>query len=242
MTKLNILYSFKIFLNIVHRRNTYMLFKKITKKIRELRKVSWIKFIYYNYLCSVVIRSKGCFIVPYKNSQIEIERSAKLILKGTLYTNYNKVLGSRSECYLRLRENATFTVNGKFYTYSNTTIEVHKDAELYVGSAYINSGTVIICAKKISIGNGVIIARDVYIYDSDHHNIVDSDGKIKNHSADVVIEDNVWIGLRATILKGTTIISGSVIGASTLVSKKEVSGLVVSDRDLRPHKDIIWQG
>lgn len=35
----------------------------------------------------------------------------------------------------------------------------------------------------------------------------------------VVIEDDVWIGLRVTILPGVTIGKGSVIGASAVVTK-----------------------
>jgi acetyltransferase-like isoleucine patch superfamily enzyme len=35
----------------------------------------------------------------------------------------------------------------------------------------------------------------------------------------IVIEDDVWIGFNATVLKGVTIGRGAIIGASTVVTK-----------------------
>ena len=37
--------------------------------------------------------------------------------------------------------------------------------------------------------------------------------------APIVIEDDVWIGFNATILKGVKIGKGAIIGASTIITK-----------------------
>jgi acetyltransferase-like isoleucine patch superfamily enzyme len=37
--------------------------------------------------------------------------------------------------------------------------------------------------------------------------------------APIVIEDDVWIGFNATILKGVTICKGAIIGAATVITK-----------------------
>ena len=47
-------------------------------------------------------------------------------------------------------------------------------------------------------------------------------------SAPVIIEDDVWIGYNATILKGVTIGKGSVIHPGSVVSKNVPAGSVVS--------------
>lgn len=56
--------------------------------------------------------------------------------------------------------------------------------------------------------------------DSDHHIIKDHKGEIINHPEEIIIEDNVWIGCRSLLLKGSRIASNSIIGANTVVNKK----------------------
>jgi len=45
------------------------------------------------------------------------------------------------------------------------------------------------------------------------------DEKLPENDQDVVIEDDVWVGANAIILKGVTIGQGSIIGAGTIVYK-----------------------
>jgi maltose O-acetyltransferase len=47
-------------------------------------------------------------------------------------------------------------------------------------------------------------------------------------SAPVIIEDDVWIGFNATILKGVTIGKGAVIQPGSVVLKDVPAGAVVS--------------
>ena len=63
-----------------------------------------------------------------------------------------------------------------------------------------------------------MIAAQCYIIDSDHS--VDKKECIRNQpqkSAPVFIGDDVWIAANATILKGSAINTGAVIGAKALV-------------------------
>lgn len=80
--------------------------------------------------------------------------------------------------------------------------------------------------NRIVIGNGVLTGRWVTITDNSHGT---TDIEILNmfpvkrpltSKGPVVIEDNVWIGDKATILPGVTIGKGSVIGANAVVSKE----------------------
>ena len=52
------------------------------------------------------------------------------------------------------------------------------------------------------------------------YNIVDN--QRINHSRSIYIGDHVWIGQNAMILKGSSIHSGSVIGAMSLVAGKTI--------------------
>jgi acetyltransferase-like isoleucine patch superfamily enzyme len=62
-----------------------------------------------------------------------------------------------------------------------------------------------------------MIGRGVVIYDSDHHTICNATGEITNPDAPVAIGDHVWLATNATVLKGATIGSGSIISANSVV-------------------------
>jgi acetyltransferase-like isoleucine patch superfamily enzyme len=73
--------------------------------------------------------------------------------------------------------------------------------------------------SSLEIGDDVLFADGVYITTSDMHSIVDAQtGERLNRSQNVVISDHVWLGMNVTILKGTHIGHGSIIGACSLVS------------------------
>ena len=78
-----------------------------------------------------------------------------------------------------------------------------------------------------------MISNDVKIYDNNNHPIspakrmemslggFSNDNWSWKHasSAPVIIEDNVWIGQFATILKGVTIGKGSIVATRAVVTK-----------------------
>lgn len=75
---------------------------------------------------------------------------------------------------------------------------------------------------KVRIGNNVMIAPEVFIYARNYaHGCTDIPMVQQGYEEErpVVIEDDVWIGARATILPGVTIGKGSIVGASAVVTK-----------------------
>nr|WP_068892641.1 DapH/DapD/GlmU-related protein [Pedobacter panaciterrae] len=91
----------------------------------------------------------------------------------------------------------------------------------------INDYVHIAAAKKIIIGNNVLIASKVFISDINHGNYsgdsVDSPdvppNKRKLSAKPIIIEDNVWIGEGVCVMAGVRIGLGSIIGASAVVTK-----------------------
>ena len=117
-----------------------------------------------------------------------------------------------------------------------TTIEVLSGGSLETGFFTMNSGSVLIAAKRGQLGNDVMIARNVVIYDSDFHALgAESDVS----AAPVVIGDHVWIATNAMILNGVSIGAGSVIAANTLVSRsvkeQALVGQKIEEVVLREH-------
>ena len=118
---------------------------------------------------------------------------------------------------------AKLIVEGQFDIYSNSTIYVNEGAVLQLGSGYCNSRCNICVFDSVTIGQKVFISENVTIRDSDDHTLLSMENGVvcqKNgKTAPIMIQDNVWIGMNATILKGVTIGSGSVVAAGAVVTK-----------------------
>lgn len=105
---------------------------------------------------------------------------------------------------------------GNCALYQGVRLEVWSGATLSIGGGtYLNRNTEVVAARSVAIGRDCMIARDVLIMDTDQHALPGADLQV----APVVIEDRVWIGARAIVLKGVRIGHDSVIGAGAIVTK-----------------------
>ena len=75
---------------------------------------------------------------------------------------------------------------------------------------------------------------NVTIMDGDAHQDDSRAGK----NAPIVIEDNVWIGANATILKGVTIGRNSLIGAGSVVVKSIPENVIAAGNPCRVIKSL----
>jgi maltose O-acetyltransferase len=74
---------------------------------------------------------------------------------------------------------------------------------------------------ELSIGDNVMMGPEVVILTKEHNYQdisipMNLQGSI---SSKVIIEDDVWIGIRAIILPGVTVGRGSIVGAGAVVTK-----------------------
>ena len=87
-----------------------------------------------------------------------------------------------------------------------------------VGNNCRINGAYIHAQKKITIGNSCVIASGVNIIDSNGHVLFSNDRTIgRDEPKEIVIGNNVWIGLNCIILKGTNIGDNSVVAAGSVV-------------------------
>jgi acetyltransferase-like isoleucine patch superfamily enzyme len=207
-------------------------------KLSKILTLNIFQFIYYNFFCKIVVRDKGCYIIPRQGVVFELHKKAKLVLHANLHLNTNKYPHSRAECYLRLRDGAEMTVTGNVNMFYGTTIEVHANGNLTIGQCHINTGAVIICAYKMKIGSGVLIARLVHIMDSDTHHVFDENGNKTNMPKEVVIGNNVWLGVKSTIMRGVTIGSGSIVSANSVVMNRVKEHTLVAGMPARVFSEV----
>jgi acetyltransferase-like isoleucine patch superfamily enzyme len=102
-------------------------------------------------------------------------------------------------------------------------IVIGPKGNLNIGNNVGMSFCAINCKQNIQIKDNVVIGGGTCIYDSDFHPLDVNERNAKNNdtimAADVVIEDNVFIGTNSTILKGVTIGMNSIVGACSVVTK-----------------------
>ncbi len=94
---------------------------------------------------------------------------------------------------------------------------------------YIGPGALLMATKEshIYIRNNVLIGPEVSIVAGNHSSHILGklmydyiiEDKLSSDDEPVIIEDDVWIGTGAIILKGVTINRGSIIAAGALVTK-----------------------
>ncbi|WP_436629411.1 acyltransferase [Latilactobacillus sakei] len=197
--------------------------------LKKIFAVNYLKSLYLDPKLSVLVFPKVHLGIA-KNSSIKVEK--RLNLGSTWpYLGY-----SRSQ--LKVEPNAHFAVTGYFNIKSGFLISVNEGSTLTLGSGYINSNCNIACFNKIDIGNDVAIAENVTIRDTDNHYIYRDGYEI---SKPITIEDHVWIGMNATILKGVTIGAGSIVAAGSIVTKDVPSNCLVAGTPAKVIKhDIYW--
>lgn len=94
-------------------------------------------------------------------------------------------------------------------------------AALRIGDDYGMTGGAIVCEEAITIGNRVTVGANSIIADTDFHPLDPEErfrAPLNGATAPIVIEDDVFIGMRALVLKGVRLGRGCVIGAGSVVT------------------------
>lgn len=128
--------------------------------------------------------------------------------------------------YHRYREQ--YDVHEDFLKRRNEGIELYGDGDIRTGpGSYVgrNSRIRAGAGTSVTIGAGCPISHHVAIYatswnpdqEFDARTLYDYD-MLEDHAADVVVEDDVWIGYNVFVGPGTHIGENSVVGANAVVT------------------------
>jgi len=97
----------------------------------------------------------------------------------------------------------------------NAKIQIGNDFTIRAKSLIVATGDNIIL-----FGSGCLLFWDILMMNSDFYSIKNVDGKVINPSSNVIVDNNVWIGFKSTILKSTKILDVSIIGSYSLVNSE----------------------
>ncbi len=121
---------------------------------------------------------------------------------------------------------------GSNVTFWRTSLAAGENALIEIGDYTYISNASLVCSERITIGSRVLIAGGVTIADSDFHPIAPAArladtialSPVGNRqrrplvsTKPVIIEDDVWIGYNATILKGARVGAGSIVAPGSVV-------------------------
>lgn len=171
----------------------------------------------------------------------------------------NVVLGD--DCWLereasfdrfRSEQDPGLVLGDRVRVYTWATFNVEPAGIVEVGDDTTLVGPVFMCAERITIGRRVIVSYGVTIADCDFHPV---DPELRRRDAvanrpegdqsdrppliarPVAIEDDVWIGIGAIVLKGTRIGYGARIGPGAVVASDVPPGAHVVGNPARPAPD-----
>lgn len=107
-------------------------------------------------------------------------------------------------------------------------------AHIIIGDDCGFSGTVIGCAKSITLGEKVRCGANTMITDTDWH----TDDTRTGENKEIVIGDNVWLGYGVKVLKGVRIGENTLIGACSVVTKDIPANVVAAGNPCKVIKSI----
>lgn len=95
---------------------------------------------------------------------------------------------------------------------------------------------------EIIVGKNCLFSSDIHFRTGDSHSVLNLSGNRINPSSSICIHDHVWIGQRATILKGVSVSENSIIGIDAVVTKKfEENNIAIGGNPAKVIKrDIDW--
>jgi acetyltransferase-like isoleucine patch superfamily enzyme len=196
---------------------------------------------YRAYLkCKAGKNGKGPkYFVLNGNLDVSISNNAVVENRGSFMFGFkNDFESSTVAGSLRLGYNSKLVIDGKVLVGPGVRLHLDEQAVLELDDVYINSNSLIRCCKHIKIGKGTIIGCDVAIFDSDRHCMVRENFEI---SKPILIGSHVWISSRATILKGVTIGSGSIVACGAIVTRDVPENSLVAGVPAKViKKDIHW--
>ena len=160
--------------------------------------------------------------------------------------------------HLRSKETRAVVIGDHVSCYAGCSFALGEKGVCAIGDFSLVNGALIMAEERIEIGSHCLISWNVGIADSDFHPLEPAQRIIDAHAlapffkdrpprprlrtAPVIIEDNVWIGMNAIILKGVRIGENSVVAAGSVVTKSIPRNVVVAGNPAIMVKELYVEG
>lgn len=171
-------------------------------------------------------------------------RKNKIKISGNnnvIYVGKNSVLRN---CNIFMKGNNNTLYIGDDCVVNNTSIIFDNEgAEIRIGNKTVIAKLQIVSLEpyNINIGEGGFISYDTEIRNTDSHKIYDKNtDKRINEGKSINIGNDVWLGMRAVILKGVNIGDNSIVAAGSIVTKDVKANTIVSGNPAKQVKENVY--
>ena len=168
----------------------------------------------------------------YLDLTADLIRSTFLLLRGARFGRRVR-FGRHS----KIQRPWCLTVGSNSHLEHQVHIKATDDrAEIKIGeSVFVGFNCEFDISVKLTIGDHVLIAPGCFI--TDHNHLHAANALIADQgceSAEVVIEDDVWLGAHVVVLPGVTIGRGAIVAAGAVVNRDVESMSIVAGVPAKP--------
>lgn len=164
---------------------------------------------------------------------------------------------------LRMRQyknvSSTSVIQRNVKVYNKDNLVMGEDTNINAGAIIMNTRARFVMGNHsgAAFGLRVITGNHMSVVGKNHHQISDSDKDLISNSIefdkDIIVEEDVWLGADVTLLFGTYIKRGAIIGAGSVVrsvippyaiatgNPAKVIGFRFSPQEILEHEAIIYR-
>ncbi|MBL7491008.1 acyltransferase [Frankia sp. AgB1.9] len=139
---------------------------------------------------------------------------------------FDSFLGPR--CVILCAPRGKLTIRGSVLV-RDVHLEVEDGALLDLGADFVGPHCVLVARRQVVIGAGSLLAEMCVVRDQDHVVTPGIPGSAMVFAASpVTLGRDVWLGAKATVLRGVTVGDGAIVGAGAVVTSDVAAGARVA--------------
>lgn len=209
---------------------------------------NWLLWIFYRII------GKNRFKGFNKSNKVSISNSN--LVKNTIQSNKGcidnridlgeKTFLSNSNILIKGSHNRIKIGTNGFINGLELVLEGDDNKIIIGDDAFILNTTriYVVDGSKYEMGKGCMFSDNIEIRTTDNHSIIDmKTGERINYEKDVILHDKVWLGTGVTLLKGTELAEGCIVGAKSVVAKKYLkpNTIIVGNPSKEIKSDVQWK-
>jgi maltose O-acetyltransferase len=171
-------------------------------------------------------------------------RDGRAVVNARWALRHADQLGAR----VRLRGRPAVTNEGRMVigervqlisTIATLELATERTGVLEIGArSLINFGCSLVATELVSIGQRCHIGPYTILLDNDYHRVEPERRLERPQSRPIIIEDDVWIGIRSIVMCGVRVGAGSCIAAGSVVTHDVPPRTLIAGVPARPIREL----
>ena len=194
-------------------------------RVNFFLKVNWTRTFYINFRTQSFSKALKLPIIVYGSLKIfTLKGNIKIlgpVCFGIIQIGKNMDHMPISSQLVKLRIDGDLIIHGHTIINPGAVLEVLRGSRMILGKyCMILSGVFLKSEVLVEIGKNTRITSGCFIMDTNMHSLRNTQtGEITKRNKAIFIGENCWIGMNSTILKGTKLPNGSIVGRNSFLNK-----------------------